>query len=283
MKRSKSTRARAFTLSFALLATLVSLVVASTALASGTFKLRSTSVSEVSGGWHIYCDVVLARAPSIAHPTLKFLFTRTVYFERALVDNSPNPVLNRTPLVNQNPSVESLEVDFADAAGKIWNRTHFDFTLTRVRGYEAGEYKVQVRMADGTDVGTPTYITLNGDNEIIDRRAITFDAKNPTMKKVSSGIDAGPTRATADESVAAAVPNNGEVAPAASAPPFLTEDAFKKQPEEEVREHPKGCGCEVPGLDAAGVSGAMGALAALGTGLSALARRRRRARPSDRA
>ena len=254
------------------------------ALASGTFKLRSTSVSEVSGGWHIYCDVILAKPPSIAHPTLKFLFTRTVYYERALVDNSPNPVLNRTPLVNQNPSVESLEVDFADAAGKIWNRTHFDFSLTRLRGYEAGEYKVQVRMADGTDVGTPTYITLNGDNEVIDRRSLVFDAKNPKMKKVSSGVDAGPAHATTDDSVTAAVPNNTEVVPAASAPPFLSEDAFKKQPEEELREHPKGCGCEVPGVDPALVSGAAGGLSALwtGLGLSVLAWRRRRARPGDR-
>ena len=139
-------------------------------------------------------------------------------------------------------------------------------------------------MADGTDVGTPTYITLNGDNEVIDRRSLVFDAKNPKMKKVSSGVDAGPAHATTDDSVTAAVPNNTEVVPAASAPPFLSEDAFKKQPEEELREHPKGCGCEVPGVNPALVSGAAGGLSALwtGLGLSVLAWRRRRARPGDR-
>jgi hypothetical protein len=263
---------------FALLALLCSLVVVSTAWGSGTFHLRSTSVSEVSGGWHIYCDVVLPKPPPIAHPTLKFLFTKAVVYERDLVDNNPNPVIVRTPLVGQNPSLESLEVDFADASGKIWNRTHFDFSLTRVRGYEAGEYKLQVRMSDGTDVGSPTSLVLNGDNPVVDRRAIVFDAKNPGMKKISSGIDAGAAAPAGGDDAPAAAPNNGEVVAAGAPPPFLSEDAFKKQPEE-LHEHPKGCGCDVPGLDPSGVSGL---LACSGLALAALGRRRARVAHSSR-
>jgi hypothetical protein len=258
-----------------ILAILAVLLVAGTALASGSFRLRSTSVSEVSGGWHVYCDVSLAKPPAIAHPTLKFLFTKVAVYERDLVDNNPKPVTNRTVLVNQNPSVESLEVDFADASGKIWTTTHFDFSLTRTRGYEAGEYKVQVRTTDGTDIGTPTILTLNGDNPVVDRRAMNFDAKNPGMKKVASTVDAGSGPKT-DDSVAAA-PNNGEVAPVGSAPPFLGNAAFEKQPEE-IAEHPKGCGCDVPG--SGGSSGVVPFWAALvsGLGLSLIAWRKRGAR-----
>jgi hypothetical protein len=205
--------------------------------------------------------------------TLKFMFTKIAVYERDLVDNNPKPVVNRQALVGQNPSIESLEVDFSDASGKIYNRTHFDFSVTRVRGYEAGEYKLQVRTSDGVDIGTPTVITLNGDNPVVDRRAMNFDTKNPGMKKIGTGIDGGPVAKT-DESVAA-VPNNGEVVPAGSAPPFLSAEAFQKQPEE-MADHPKGCGCDVPGLGSA--SGGTQGLAALamGLGISLVAWRKRR-------
>jgi hypothetical protein len=41
---------------------------------------------------------------------------------------------------------------------------------------------VQVRTSDGVDIGGATTITLNGDNPVVDRRAMSFDAKNPGMK-----------------------------------------------------------------------------------------------------
>jgi hypothetical protein len=264
-----------------LLASLVALALlfgARNARAGGTFHLRSTTVQEVSGGWHVYCDIALPRPPDIAHPTLKFLFTKTAVYERDLVDNNPKPVVNRQNLQNQNPSVESLEVDFSDASGKIFKVTHFDFSLTRTRGYEAGEYQVKVRTSDGVDVGSPATITLNGDNPVVDRRAMSFDAKNPTMKKIASGIDGG-TGPKVDESVAAA-PNNGEVTPSGDAPPFLSADAFQKQPEE-IHDRPKGCGCDVPG-QGAGLSFGSRALllVATGLGLSAIAWRKRQTRAS---
>jgi hypothetical protein len=260
------------------LVALASLFGARSASAGGTFHLRSTTVQEVSGGWHVYCDIALSRPPDIAHPTLKFLFTKTAVFERDLVDNNPKPVVNRQNLQNQNPSVESLEVDFSDASGKIFKVTHFDVSLTRTRGYEAGEYSVKVRTSDGVDVGSPASITLNGDNPVVDRRAMSFDAKNPTMKKIGSGIDGG-TGPKVDDSVAAA-PNNGEVTASGDAPPFLSADAFQKQPEE-IHDHPKGCGCDVPGV-ATGLSFESRALlfVAAGLGLSAIAWRKRQTRVS---
>ncbi len=180
--------------------------------------------------------------------------------------------MNRTPLVNQTPSVESLDVDFADPSGKIFNRTNFDFSLTRTRGYEAGEYKVQVRTSDGTDVGTATTIILKGDNPVVDRRAITFNAKEKSIKKVDTGLDGGAE--ASDDTPAAAVPTNGDVAASGSAAPFIPPEAFQKTPEEEARDHPKGCGCAVPGL--AETAGAGAASLPLVLGLAAVRRRRRR-------
>ena len=259
------------------LAVLWSLFVASSAFASGSFKLRSTTVNEVSGGWHVYCEVGLPKPPPIAHTTLKFQFTKTAVYERDLVDGHANPVINRQALVNQNPSVESLEVDFSDASGTIFKVTHFDFSITRVRGYEAGEYKLQLRTSDGVDIGSPTLITLNGDNPVVDRRAMSFDVKNPGIKKIASGLDAGAGVAKTDDSVAA-VPNNGAVVAAGMPPPFLSDDAFKQQPEE-LKDHPKGCGCDVPGTQAGGAP--LMAAVWTGLGLSMIVWRKRRSRSSD--
>src|SRR3954451_19830659 len=142
------------------------------ARAVGTFKLKSTEASEVSGAWHVYVTLELPKAPLTAHQSMKFLFTKTVAYERALIDGHSEPVLNRQVMQNQTPSVESLDVDFADPSGKVFKGTRFDFGLTRARGYEAGEYKIEVKSSDGTSIGTPQNLILKGDNPVVDRRAM---------------------------------------------------------------------------------------------------------------
>ena len=171
---------------------------AATPRALGTFKLKSTEATEVSGAWHIYVTIELPKAPLTAHQTMKFNFTKTMAYERALIDGHNEPVLNRQALQNQTPSVESLDVDFADPSGKIFKGTRFDFGLTRTRGYEAGEYKVEVKTADGVSDRQPARtLILKGDNPVVDRRAIAFNAKEPGVKKVE-GYDAGAKAATND-------------------------------------------------------------------------------------
>jgi MYXO-CTERM domain-containing protein len=240
------------------------------ASALGTFKLKSNEAQEVSGAWHLYVTIELPKAPLTAHQTMKFNFTKTVAYERALIDGHNEPVLNRQPLQNQSPSIESLDVDFADPSGKIFKGTRFDFGLTRNRGYEAGEYKVEVKTSDGATVGSPATLILKGDNPVVDRRAIAFNAKESGVKKVDNGVDAGP-KGTNDDTPAA---NNtmGEVTPTGTAQPFIAKEGLEKTPEEEIHTRPKGCGCSLPGgVDAGGLLW----LAPL-AGLGALARRRRR-------
>jgi hypothetical protein len=262
---------KALAASVSLLLALVTLVVLPGSAHAASWKLKSGEVNEVSGGWRLFITVELAKAPPLAHQPMKFVFTKTAVFERALVDGSKDPVTNRVPLQNQLPQTESLDVDFADGTGKIFKGTRFDFMLTRDRGFEAGEYKMQVRTADGTDLGSPANLTLKGENPVVDRRSITFNAKDSKIKKIE-GADAGAAVAKNDPNPVAAAGGNGEVTPVGSAAPFIPPDAYEKTPEETLKEKPGGCGCVVAGHDVAGTGG-LALSAALA--LLVVARRRR--------
>jgi hypothetical protein len=254
---------------WALLATatlLATVLFAPPASAMGAYRLRSNEVQEAGGSWHIYMSIDLPSKPSIPHVPMKFIFTKTTEYERALTDNSKDPVMNRIPIQNALPQTESLDVDFADGSGKIFKNTRYDFSLTRTRGFVAGEYKMQVRTSDGTDVGAATNIILKGDNPVVDRRSISFQAPKPKDHK--------DTKVAQNDT--AAVPTSTEVTPSGSAPPFVPPDAYQKTEEEEaVQGKPGGCGCSVPGLSGTSQAALAGLVA--GLGLLAFARRRRRA------
>ncbi len=250
--------------------TLVSLF-ASPASAAGSFKLKTTSVSESGGQWHIFVTLELSRAPATAHVPMKFLFQKEMVFERALIDGHDQPVLNRMALTNQMPSIESVDVDFADGSGKIFKGTRFDFSLSRDHGYEAGEYLVKVRTSDGTDIGGSQHLSLNGDNPVVDRRSITFNAKDPSVKKIAGyGNDAGAPGTSESDSPST---QSQDVAPTGSAAPFIPPDAYNKTPEEEIKTRPAGC-CGVAG--SRGNDYGVSALAAFGLGLAVMFGRRRR-------
>lgn len=240
------------------------------ARAVGSFKLKSNEIQEAGAtGWHLYVTIELPRPPLTAHQTMKFQFTKTAVYERALVDGRSEPVLNRQPLVNQQPSYESLDVDFADPSGKIFKATRFDFYLTRARDFEAGEYKVELRTSDGTTIGTPQNLILKGENPVVDRRAIAFNAEKKPIKKIE-GYDAGANQAKNDEPVAAAN-QGGEVVATGTAQPFIPKEGYERQPEEEIKSRPKGCGCDIPGR-----TDAPALLPLAGIGLALVVYRRRK-------
>jgi MYXO-CTERM domain-containing protein len=259
---------------FAALAVLLALVaVVTEAHAAGSFKLKTTTVSEVSGSWHLFVKLELPRAPATAHVPMKFLFTKEAAFERDLVDgHGETPVTNTMVLTNQTPNVESLDVDFADGSGKIFKGTNFDFALARDRGYEAGVYKVEVHTTDGINIGGAQRLTLNGDNPIVDRRSITFNAKDPSVKKVAAYGDAGTgVASTSGEETST---QSSDVAASGSAAPFIPPDAYQKTPEEEVKTRPSGCGCAVAGQKSEGALAGVGM--ALGMAIAGARRRRRK-------
>ncbi len=238
--------------------------------AAGTFKLKSTEVQEVSGAWHIYASIELPKPPLTAHQSMKFVFTKTAVYERSLVDGKSEPVNNRQTLQNQSASVEGLDVNFGDATGKIFKTTRFDFGLTRTRGYEAGEYKVELKTSDGVVIGATQNLTLKGDNPVVDRRSIAFNAKDPSVKKVEA-YDGGAKVAQNDQP-AAAENTMGEVTPTGTAKPFIPPEGHQPTEEEEIKTRPKGCGCAIPGAETSGSLLAVPLLAAA----AGLARSRRR-------
>jgi len=257
----------------ALFAFLVAFVVASLtptdASAAGSAKLKTTEVQEVSGAWHIFVTVELPKAPPIPHVPMRFVFTKTAVFERSLTDTSKDPVVNRQTVDGAQPTAEALDIDFANPQGKIFKGTNFDFGLTRVRGYEAGEYKLQIRTIDGVDIGGPMRLVLKGDNPVVDRRSITFEAKKSGVTKI--GDDAGTGARKFEDTPTTNY--SGDVAPTGSAQPFVPSSAYDPTEEEKVKENPKGCGCSVPGLSS--TSGSLGLLASIAA-IAALSRRRRR-------
>jgi MYXO-CTERM domain-containing protein len=246
--------------------------------AAGSVKLKSAEVSEVSGGWRLFVTIELTKPPATAHVPLKFLFTKTMVYERSLVDGKTEPVLSKQSLTGQTPSIESLDVDFADGSGKVFKGTRFDFMLTRQRGYEAGEYKLQVRTADGTDVGTSQLVVLKGDNEPVDRRSIAFNPKDPKIKKVDTGVDGGAPAKGGNDTTTAANTGNGDVAPVGTGEAFIPKEAYQPTEEENIKVRPKGgCGCAATqdGLWGQAGVGVMALVVAV-----ALARQRRAARDS---
>ncbi len=255
------------------------LLVSPFAHAGGRWRLRSHDVKEVSGAWHLFVSIDLTRAPSIAHVPMKFMFTKTMVYERALTDASKQPVLNKIAVQNQMPSIESLDVDFADGTGKIYKSTRFDFGLTRQRGFEAGEYTMKVQLADGTNLAGTANLVLEGDNPVVDRRSITFDANNKKIKKVDNGLDGGVASNSPNNDTAMAAPTSTEVQPVGTAAPFIPASAFQETDAEQVKEKPGGCGCSVPGVPLGTVE-LFGA--PLGLALLGLRRRRRRDRDDAR-
>jgi MYXO-CTERM domain-containing protein len=173
----------------ALFTLLVTSLVAGSALAAGRIEWKSKTFKERSDkSWMLEFAVYLPKAPDVAYVGMKFEFEPTVYYERSLVDGHDGPVDRKVPLTDRQPLIETVDVGFMDAATtKIESRTRMSFKIKRDLGYEAGEYKVTVRdTRNGQTVGAPQNIVFEGQNEIIDRRAMVFSGekkKKPEEKK----------------------------------------------------------------------------------------------------
>jgi hypothetical protein len=172
----------------ALLTLVVTLLLAGSALAAGRIEWKSKTFKERSDkSWMLEFAVYLPRAPDVAYVGMKFEFEPTVYFERSLIDGHEGPVDRKVPLTGKQPLIETVDVGFMDGATtKIEARTRMSFKIKRDLGYDAGEYKVTVRdTRNGQIVGTPTNLVFEGENEVIDRRAMVFSGekkKKPEKK-----------------------------------------------------------------------------------------------------
>lgn len=239
---------------------LCQLFLAPSAHAYGRVEWKSKTLKESEGhSWTIEISVYLDRTPDVSTLPMRFSFTPSVYYERALVDGKDGPQLRKVPLQGKPPLVESVDVGFMDpGTGAIQKRTKFSFKVTRAHGYEAGEYDVVIK--DGrTDasVGQKVVLVFDGENEVIDRRAIVFSGEK---KKKEPSEDEEKKKEEAPKKK----DDPNDPAYWAGGPT----DAEKKEQVEPKR----GCGCRV-GEGAASELSAFGFAAAI-VALSGLRRRK---------
>lgn len=239
----------------ALAAALFLSLLAEPAAAANRVVWKQTKIKEADKSWKIALEVHLDRAPDVAHMPVRFSFTAQSYFERALVDGRKEPVTRRLPLEHQQPIIEGVDIGFLDpGTGKTAKRTRFSFHVTRDRGFEAGTYEVKVTDArTDRDLGGKTILTLEGDNEVIDRRSMVFDDK-PKPKK--------------DDAPKAEKPVEKELNPDdpefwAGGPKAPEEKQSALPPPAHMQERP-GCGCRVGEESPAGASPWALAMLALG-------------------
>jgi MYXO-CTERM domain-containing protein len=160
------------------------------------------------------------------------------------------------PLENKPPLVESVDVGFLDpSSGQIQKRTRFSFSVGRKQGYEAGEYDVTIK--DGrTDasLGGAQRVVLDGENEVIDRRAVVFSGEKKKEKK------------DGDADKQEEQPQKKQLTPD---DPGYWEGGPKNEDEQKEQVEPKrGCGCRVgatsPSVDHVGLGAAIAALGVFG-------------------
>jgi hypothetical protein len=198
---------------------------------------KRTKLDEVSNAWKINVDLYLDRVPDVPHVPFRFTFTPTTYFERSLVDGKKDPVIRELPLEHQQPIVESVDVGFLDpGSGKTVSRTRFSFEITRDRGFQAGKYEVKVADArNSKDLAGATSLTLDGENEVVDRRSMVFDSKKESKPEKAAGAPAAEEKkelSPEDDAFWAGGPKQGEEKQAPLPPPA----SMQQKP---------GCGCRM--------------------------------------
>jgi hypothetical protein len=257
-----------------------------TAAGPGAFTIRTPTIDEKNGQWHVKVRIDMPHPPSMMHTPMRFTFSKEAVDERAIMQKGAEPVHHRMVLDTAPKTIVSMDVDFADASGKIFRSTIFEFDLQRSQGFfEAGEYTAALSGPDG-DIGTTQKLVLKGDNPPVYRGAMDFSSnekgsgkkKGVHMQSVSSGIDGGSGSDDSDKPSAA--PTSTDVAPVGDAPAMVPDSAYNRTTEEEgVKDHPQGCGCIAAGLDAspagAGAVLVLGTLGALGIAFARRGVRRR--------
>lgn len=232
------------------------------AAAGGTVTVTDLQPKEDDGRWKLKMSMNYGSTPPTAHIPMLFTFVPVVLYERSLTDKSPTtPVLIKMPLANQPPIPESMDVGFSDASGKVFPVTKFDFVIRRDHGFEAGEYTLTItRSNDGAKMGQALRIILQGDNVIVDRRAMVFSGEKKEKKADPAAGDPKTDAPSGD-----APPSDGPAEPSGDAPPVEAPPA--------VEPKQGGCGCRVADPD-----DSTGIFAVAFIGLAALALRRSRRR-----
>lgn len=223
------------------------LLFSASALGAGRVEWKTRDIKErESKSWRIELTIYLPRPPDTAYVPMKFEFKPTAYYERAMVDG--DKLVERTvPLTNQQSLIETVDVGFLDpGTAKIQSRTKFSFKVTRAHDYNAGEYTVTIYdVRNNQKVGAPTRIKLSGENEVIDRRSITFSGPDKKKKKKEDEENGDEEKAGDDgDGDDSAGMDDGEET---NQMDLQGMDDDELENDGEIKEKPGGCGCRVAG------------------------------------
>ncbi|HEY6723457.1 MAG TPA: MYXO-CTERM sorting domain-containing protein [Polyangiaceae bacterium] len=229
---------------------LACLLVGSPALGAGRVEWKTKSLEERDNkSWRIEITVYLPKAPDTAYVPMKFEFQPTAYYERAMTDG--DKLVERTvPLEHQQSMIETVDVGFLDpGTAKIQSRTKFSFKVTRAQDYHAGEYKVTIfDVRNNQKIGAPVNIKLLGENEIIDRRAITFSGEKKKKKTDEKKDEAAEGEGAEGEGAEGEASDEG--AQETEQMDLQNTDDEELENEGEIKEKPGGCGCRMAGTQA---------------------------------
>lgn len=250
----------------AILALAAPLFVVQPALAAGTVTPTKTDLEDGGGGsWKLFLTIKLGKKPATAHKPVRFIFTPLAIFETFMDDTKPGEQTRSIPQGKDvAPLVETIDVSFGDVQGNLWDTTKFDFVIKRARGFEAGEYQVELRDDEDKVLGRSFKIKLGGKNQLIDRRAMVFAGGEKKKKDAPAEKKDEPAEkkdAPADTPKDADAPKDEKKDTGAQPPP-------------EVKPKAGGCGCQVPGTSSD--PGSLAAVSLAVVALGGLGRRRRR-------
>ena len=220
------------------------LLLPTSAFGAGRVEWKTKTIKERdTKSWRIELTIYLPKPPDTAYVPMKFEFQPTAYYERAMLDG--DKLVERTvPLQHQQSFFETVDVGFLDpGTAKIQSRTKFSFKVTRAHDYNAGEYKVTIYdVRNNQKIGAPTRIKLTGENEIIDRRSITFGSGKKKKKDDEEKKEEEEKKETSGDTDGDGWDDSEE-----SEQMDLQEMDDDELEEGEVKEKPGACGCRVPG------------------------------------
>jgi len=271
----KNMRLASFRRSFlvAVLTMLAVLTCSSAALAFGTVRFKQTRIEEQDEKWKLDMEVDYGSTPHMGHIPFDFVFELKTYYEYSIQDGDKEPQIRPKPQREQPPRRLSVDIDFSDASGKVWQKTKFSISIRRKDDFEAGEYRLVIRRtSDGAQLGQPVTLIFNGKNQLVDRRTMIMPESGHRRKATDASADAG-----SDDGAAPASTEPGDKADKQDERSAPTEDKSKvdeEKPAGTVDKRPggHGCGCQLPGTPAPLELVALGCMAA---GLVALRTRRR--------
>ena len=112
---------------------LAALLFAQNAHAAGSVKVNTPEVKESGGEWHIEVRLDLPTAPPMMHVPMRFVFSKQVVYERAIMEKGKDPVLDKKSLAVPPKQIVGMDVDFADPTGRVFKSTNFEFDITLQR------------------------------------------------------------------------------------------------------------------------------------------------------